>query len=249
MSSEKPPLPSSSIWDCLRIPLQCWVEWAFGFFALVALWAFLEPRLGPGAFVAFYIFGGVMTLIVLARLLRKVINLRNAKGPMRGNGLAAFWLMLLLPICVLAGGLLFTERDSVLTQRQAEAQQVLILLFQAEENFKNDFGIYTQNLKELGFNPSEEDTRHYMVGFPTACAAKAGLSDDRSQREVQNSPIAEARKLEIVEQFRKVRNAEDCKDPKLGFEIYAVGVIKENAPLDIWRIDETKKLTHLQAGR
>ncbi len=249
MSLTKPPLPSSTIWDCLRIPLQGWVEWAFGFFALVALWAFLETKLGPGAYVAFYIFGGVMTLVVLGRLLRKVINLRNVRGPMRGKGLAAFWLMLLLPIGALGGWLMFSERDSVLTQRQADAKQDLILLYQAEENFKNDFGTYTQNLKELGFNPSEEDTRHYMVGFPTACAAKAGLADDRSQREVQNSQLAEARKLEIVEYFRKVRNAEDCKDSKLGFEVYAVGIIKENAPLDVWRIDETKKLTHVQEGR
>ena len=50
------------------------------------------------------------------------------------------------------------------------------------------------------------------------------------------------------EYFRKVKRPEDCVDPKVGFEIYAVGVLKESAPLDVWRIDQTRSRANLQTS-
>ncbi len=244
----KPPLPSSSVWDCIRIPLQFYLEWLFCVLVLAVVTSSLEKRMGSGAFVALLILAGTSTLVVITRMVRKVIALRNAKGPMRGNSLNAFWLVLGLPlVCAGIAAKLYLSRNP-LKDRQEEARAALSKLVTAERRFKKDFGSYTHSMKELGYDPGEESPRYYMVGFPTSCAIKAGLSAERSQFGVYDAVIAEMRKLEIIEFFQKVRNPEDCRDLKTGFEIYAVGVIRENAKLDVWRVDENGKITNVQEG-
>jgi|GEM_PF-5762238 len=244
----KPPLPSSTVWDCLRIALQFWVEFLFGALALVALSVSIEKRIGQGALVATLAFTLVLTIAVLVRMVRKVIALRNIKGPMRGNGLLAFWALLLLP--AIGGGVAFrlSGKMSPLAQRQVEAKTALETLLEAERKFKQDFGKYTLNMKELAYEPDFSSPRYYMVGFPTSCAFKEGLSSERSQVGVSEAPAAEAKKLAIIEYFQKVRNPEDCKDPREGFELYAVGVAKEGAKLDVWRVDEKGKIENIQVG-
>lgn len=244
----KPPLPSSTVWDCLRIPLQFWVEFLFGALAFMALTISLEKRIGQGAFLATMIFTFVMTLFVLVRMVRKVIALRNKKGPMRGNGLLAFWALLVLPAVALGFFYKHSGAGNPLEARQAEARNALGVLVEAEAKFKQDFGTYTLSMKELGFDPDLSVPRYYMVGFPTACALKAGLSSERAQVGVHEAPVAEARKLAISEYFLKARNPEDCKDPKEGYELYAVGVAKEGAKLDVWRVDEKGKIENVQVG-
>lgn len=244
----KPPLPSSSVRDCLRIPAQFYLEWIFALLVGTALAVFLEEIMGKGAYVVLFALGLGSVIFCLRRMVRKVIDLRNAHGPMRGQGLGAFWLMMVLPgalmLAMLWRGL---TGDTVYEVRQREAKAVLRELARLEAGFFKEFGTYTFSVKDMGTVPVG-DKSIYMIGVPTTCAVKEGLIPERTQWPVSEWPLSEARRFEITAYFQDVRRPEDCKQPKEGFEIYAVGVVKEGAPLDVWRIDETGKLHNLQRG-
>ncbi len=243
----KPAPRNPSVWDCLRLPLQFYVEWLFGYLALIALTTFLQRFMGPGAYMALVLFGGMLSFAVILRLVRRVITQRNQRGPMPPKGLAAFWVALLVPVLSF-GAFIYMIRNRDLDElKRQEAKAALTEVYEAEQRFRKDFGSFTLSMKELGYNPDEEKPRLYMVGFPSACSVKAGLSPPRSQVPMQLAPFSEMRKLEIEEFFLRVRNPEDCKEPKEAFEAYAVGLLKENGPLDVWRIDEKKKLEKLPA--
>lgn len=244
----KPPLPSSRPADTLRLCLLFWVELLGAFLALIALYVFLEKQIGKGAVLTFTILAGVAALVAVGRLVRRAIQLRNAKGPMREKALAAFWVALVLPALVLAGAWQLRPVNEEHKARQLEAQEALRHLFEKEHAFRRDFGRFTFNMKELGYSDDEEGTRAYAVGFPTACSVKEGGTLEKSRVLFRDFVPSEMRRLQIEQYFLDLREAADCKDPKEAFEAFAVAVLKENAPLDVWRIDETGKLDNLQKG-
>lgn len=243
----KPPLPSSRPADTLRLCLLFWVELLGAFLALIALYVFLEKQIGKGAVLTFTILAGTAFLVATGRLVRRAIQLRNGKGPMRERALAAFWAALVLPALVLAGAWQLRPQNEEHKARQMEAQAALQELFEKEQAFKRDFGRFTFNVKELGYG-EPEGVRAYVVGFPTACSVKEGGTLEKSRVLFSEYVPSEQRRLQIEQYLLDAREAADCKDPREAFEAYAVGVLKENAPLDVWRIDETGKLDNLQKG-
>lgn len=234
--------------DILRLPFLFWTEMLFGFLGLLALWVFLDQKIGKGAWLAFVVLGAAATLALIGRLVRKAIALRNQKGPMRGNGLVAFWVGLLLPAALVALlGPLARDNQARLAieARQEEARKVLLALHEAEVGFKRDYGRYTFKMNELSLGLADGE-RVYAVGFPTACSIKEGGTLDKSRVLANEYPPSEMRRVEIEEFFQKARNAEDCKDQKEGFEAYALGVPREGGQLDVWRIDDGGKLENVR---
>lgn len=247
MATAKPPLPSSRPPEALRLCLLAWVELLLGFLVLISLYVMLEKQIGKGAVLTFLVLGGALLLLVTGRLVRKVITLRNAKGPMRGKTLAAFWAALLLPVA--AGGAIWKLKPAVnpYQARQEQARAALLEFARAERAFRRDFGRYTYNVKELGL-PEREGEHAYTVGFPTPCSVGEGSSLEKSRIPFHEYVPSEIRKLEIEEYLQKVRLPADCKDPKEGFEAFAVGALKEGALLDVWRIDEEGQPENVQRG-
>ncbi len=245
--STKPPLPGSAARDSFQIALIAWAEMLSALVVLLAFYVFLEKRLGSGMGLAFLALTGVSLLLVLKRTVRRVIALRNAKGPMRGKTLQVFWAALLAPL--LFFGLAWQLRDlsSPFERKQEEARASLLALVEAENSFKRDYGRFTFNVKELG-GLEREGVRIYALGFPTACSIKEGATLEKSRILFNEYPLSEMRRLKIEEYLQNVRRPEDCPDPKEGFEAYAAGVLKEGAPLDIWRVDESGALTNVQKG-
>lgn len=248
----RPPLPSASLRDCLRIPFKFHVEWVF-FALLLALLlmgitVFLEGRMGAGAYVAAFFLGLAGLIFCVMRMVRRVIRQRNGHGPMRGEGLAAFWAALVLPPLVAAGLVAkVSGPEAFYRSRQAEAKARLLGIYKAEVGFRKDIGRYTLSRNEWGLS-LQDGQNIYMIGVPTLCAVKEGVGKERAQWPMSEWPLSEMKRAEIENFFLNVRKPEDCKDSKEGFEAYAVGVIREGASLDVWRIDERGKLENLQRG-
>jgi hypothetical protein len=243
----KPPLPSSTLQECLRIALQFDIELIAGFLALSSVTLFLERWMGRGAYLFLGVFGLLLLLACLRRMVRKVIILRNAKGPMRGEGLWAFWAALLLPTLGLGVMLKLFGTEPAHKARQAEARIGLSAVYEAQLAFRGEFGKYSLGIRDLVSLPPGR-VHFYTLAIPPACAIKEGLSPERAQLPIEDAPLLEARRREVEEYLRAVRQPEDCKDPKEGFEVYAVGMVKEGGPLDVWRVDEGGKIENVQRG-
>ena len=136
----------------------------------------------------------------------------------------------------------------------SEAQIALEEIYHGEKAFYTEYAMYVSSLELIGYSaaPTSSLRRHrnYAVGFPTACSNHASLPPSfRNIPEVrlyrESDFAAHGREQEIIDFFRNVRSPTDCKDPKIGFEAYAVGIFQKSGPLDVWRIDEKKNLERI----
>lgn len=250
---EPPPLPAGhptqkDRWrDSLCIPALFYFEVIAGQLLLVMMVYALQcliPWVAPVA-----IFGQPFLWFYLVyRLARRVIESRNARGKPRWEATVVFAFALLLPaLAALFVGLEVIRRAQE-PHRPDEPKIALTEIARAERQFKKDFGRYTVNARELGYQPPENSQPHYVLGFATVCTVKAGVEQSKAQWQVDDPTFVREKKSEIDAYFRNARLAADCKDPSEGFEAFAVGVARKGAPLDVWVINERRELRNVQDG-
>ena len=187
---------------------------------------------------------GVFSLLFsLFRLLKGLLRTRKREKP-PALATLSFLLALFLPGSLISWSL-YTYRDqwSEKNLPYAEAEKLLRQSFQSQKMFFRDYGFYTYNIKEIGIDRPANSS--YILGFPEACTIKFSVNGARHSWEISDFSFSQGEKREIESTFRSLRRAEDCPDPKMGFEIYAMTFLKKRG-LDIWRIDSSGKLLHLE---
>jgi hypothetical protein len=244
-----PPLPAThptqkDRWhDGFRYPFFFYLEVIFAQLALVILVYAVGshvPWVRPAA-----LFGQpLLWFFLMYRLARRVIDNINARGKPRFETIVVFLAAMLLPALGAFFGAQYIVEQNKERPRSDEARAQLLGILQAERQFRKDFGRYTLNARELGYQQPDNLQPHYVIGFATACSVKVGVSQDKAQWIVDDPTYIRSKRPEIDAAFLNLRVAEDCKDPKDGFEAFAVGAPKLDAPLDIWSINEKRALVN-----
>jgi hypothetical protein len=220
--------------DWALVLVWFYVECALAMAAVLGLGWLLGPK-GAWALPACFLY-------VLVQLLRRLWKLKKRGAQMWAFGVIAVLGLIFLP-CVLALAILAPGFQRYQHKAlQTEAKMALSVLYTGEMAYRADNGKFTFDFDILNY--SGPDKRNYAVGFPLACADKYGAKV--SFVPTQGSELAAGREAEIQEYFVTAKKAAECKDPAQGFELYAVGVSAANKPLDVWRIDEERKLEHVQ---
>lgn len=231
------------IWAFAQIPiffhLELWLS-----FMLVVLLQVAEGRVLRSAGSLVYWVSAVAFLLALVFCLYRMwARIRKAHA-LQGSsalGAIAFAVLLVLPVI----GLAMMGRDFELKgqtkARQSEAKIALASTFGAQKAYFSQHGRYSPRFYGTGYAP-EGQRRNYAVRIVPHCgeAADAGFPTLESR-------FAKGREPEIEEYFRKLEKA-PCRDVLSGFEAYAVGVIREGGPLDVWKIDEQKNLVMVSSG-
>lgn len=246
LTPEPPPVPANHpggrhrIQESVRISVLFYVEIAIALCGLLVLFQLV----GVGGYVLLAAAALGFLGFSLRRMVRRVIDLRK-KGRAPWEATAAFWIVLLVPIAV---GAWYVRRVRVEVEpaslRAREAGMVLTAALEAERAFHREFARYTYNVKELGIVPGASG--RYVLGFPAACTTKFAVEGARFSWELADFGWSRERQIAVKDFFRTVKLAENCADPKGGFEAYAVGSLRAEDPLDVWRMDETGKISHLR---
>jgi hypothetical protein len=127
----------------------------------------------------------------------------------------------------------------------SEAKIGLAASYAAEKSYYSEWAEYAESFSKINYAP-EGRRRFYAIGFPTNCVEKEKIPAKKGIIPMQNSTFVGNREQEIMQYFRSVRATHDCVDPKIGFEIYAVGMIQKDGLLDVWKIDQNKNMVHVQ---
>ncbi|MGZ3701254.1 MAG: hypothetical protein ACXWSD_05700 [Bdellovibrionota bacterium] len=248
---EPPPVPAHHpagkfrIREALRIPAFFYVEILSSALALLAL-AWLLSLFAP-TYVPVLVLAAAVVLLgaCVWRMVKKVIQAR-AKGRPPLEATIIFWLTLVLPLAAAGWYAAKTVKSyDPMRERQQEAKNALAKALWNEHAFRTEYGRFTYSIKELAVE--QVPGARYVLGFPAACTAKFSVEGTKATWDLLDFTLSKAKKIE-VEAFFRSKRAEDCVDPKEGFEIYAVGVLKEDAPLDVWMINDKRELRNLQKG-
>jgi len=233
------------------LALFLWLTLLGFLLSLAGLLVELEPGGKSALPLMFLSFLGLGAAIWLAgKWMNKYVSKRwPAATPAKRGAILAYGAatsFLLLPALGFVWAQGIHARQS-LKMHQSEAKIALAQLYQAEKAFKEKSGSYSLSLRELDYAP-EGQRRRYVVAFPTACLDKEGLPRDAGYLGAILWEPTTKREQEIQALLQEVRGPDGCGGSKEGFEAYAVGVLKEGAPLDVWRIDEKKQLENVRVG-
>jgi hypothetical protein len=220
---------------------QFYVEMLAALFAsgFVGAWlANFDHRLGP-------VIGVLILLLMLGIFLRMGLRYREMMGEAGGRNVGLVF-VLLVSLSIPPGGLMAVAapnfRRHATKARQSEAKIALAAVYGAEKSYFQEYGYYASSFNSIGYTP-EGQRRFYALGFSPACKGNAKYGEGFIN--LQNSPFGEKRAAEIEKYFREKTT---CKDPQLGFEVYAVGITYDGGPLDVWKIDESKRLENVEEG-
>lgn len=191
--------------------------------------------------------GGVLGLGLLylpAQLARRLWKLRQ-----RGAELWAFGAIGVCGVLFFQFVMLFAISAPALLRyqmkaRQSEAKLALAQIFTEQKVYQAEHNAFSSDLAALNYTP-ESERRNYYVGFPLGCVPSGA---DHAVLSGKGSPMLEGRETEIAAFFGEVRKRGECKELHKGFEAFAVGVLRKDGPLDVWRIDETKTMENVQSG-
>ena len=236
--------------DLLKALVFFFLEWIASLVISVALGAGAGMALGSSTGLA--VGGGlhaIGTIVVFVRFWQRAFRLRAAGMEHWGLKLLAVFAISGLPllgVLGILGAVAIPNFHRYQGQpRQSEAKVALAAIYGGEMAFRAEFNKFVYDLKPIAYEGQER--RLYAVGFPTACVEKYG--GQVAYLPTANSTFEEARGAEIENFFREVvKDPASCKDPSEGFEAYAVGLISKGGKLDVWRIDEQKKLENLSSG-
>lgn len=231
------------IWAWASIPLFFYLELWLGGILVVLLPVALGRRTEePGT--------ALRTLLVIVFCLALAFCLYRMWGRFQRakalHGLSALGGFTLIAMFVLpVWGVATLGRDFEIKgqtkARQSEAKIALAATFGAQKAYFSQHGRYSPRFYGTGYSP-EGSRRRYAVRIVPHC----GEAPDPGFSMLENH-FAKGREQEIEEYFRKVEQA-PCRDVLSGFEAYAVGVIREGGPLDVWKIDEQKNLVQVSGG-
>lgn len=139
---------------------------------------------------------------------------------------------------------------------QEEAKLLLLSLHGHERTLKENpkRNSYSYDLKLVLTEAKPLEKYHYIFGFMQGCAKKfvRGKGIITNSQELYRKSYKEfgARATANVLEFFEKGKGDDCYDSKHGFEAFAVAALDPLHPtrLDIWKIDQDQRLTHVQNG-
>ncbi len=248
---EPPPVPASHpagknrILEALRIPAYFYIEALFGGVVLLAIYLLA----GQTAYAPVLLISASLAIYGTCawRMVRRVLAAR-AKGRPPWEATAVYWVAILVPIVAATWYLDKARRElSPESARATEARALLERAARVEKDFHATYGKYTYNVKELGIDPVPG--ARYVLGFPAACTVKFSVEGAKATQDLLDFGISHPKDIAVGQFFRETKRAEDCVDPKEGYEIYVVGVVRDDLPLDVWKADESGKIVNLSAGR
>lgn len=173
----------------------------------------------------------------------------DSKSPLCRNRLAALnecTKSLTENDCVLLPGELSIYFRAKLIQESAKLS--LMKVFESQNALKKMRFSY-----DLGFVLNEPVSESYVLGFQKACTKKfeKKKAESTTLALFKNSyeGLSSRTKTNIAAYFYKGK-AEDCYDPRYGYEAFAIGNLDplNTAQLDIWKINGDGNLIHVQNG-
>jgi hypothetical protein len=129
----------------------------------------------------------------------------------------------------------------------------LLKVLAAQKKVKETNKRYTYDLSSLLPNEQGVASSKYVFGFQVACTKK--YENEKAQStsmgvhpEVYKN-FSEQTKRTIIGFFKK-KNSDDCYEPSLGFQAFAVGKLDPLDPLilDVWRINMAGDMIQVQDG-
>jgi len=140
---------------------------------------------------------------------------------------------------------------------QSEAKLALLTLYTAEKSLKDEAkpSSYSYDLSRVLKHVKPLEKYHYVFGFMKGCGKKFVRSRrahvhsqdlyPRSYRHLGSRTTAN-----IISFFSKRGAENDCYDPKIGYEAYAVRSLDPLNPtrLDVWKIDQDKRIENVVDG-
>lgn len=136
---------------------------------------------------------------------------------------------------------------------QDVAKLTLLEMFAAQKIQKESKKRFTYDLSALMQEKKELKSFKYVFGFQIACTKK--YEDKKAQSTslgvypLGYKSFSESTKQSIVAFFKKEK-ADDCYEPSLGFQAYAVGPMDPLNPsaLDVWKINRDGDIVQIQDG-
>lgn len=144
----------------------------------------------------------------------------------------------LFPACILR----FSPRAF-----QASAKTKLAGIYEMETKYFSEFQTYTLKFPNTAWLEGTKKSPDYKVAVFTCTKGAA----QKSSFEPTPWHVSLEARHEVDQYIANIDAQEQCKKSPSGFFAYAVGRIIENdpkVPLDVWRIDERKKLENLSIG-
>lgn len=139
--------------------------------------------------------------------------------------------------------------------RQAEAKIVLLKLHEHQTELKQSpYQSYSYDLPRVLKKLTPHHHYQYIFGFMKNCSrkylAKRKVRSDSFDLYPSSYDNLRVRPKANILNYFETSKASDCYDPKHGYEAYAVSVLDPANPthLDVWKIDQDKKLTHVVDG-
>lgn len=139
--------------------------------------------------------------------------------------------------------------------RQAEAKIVLLKFYEHQKGLKESmYQSYSYDLPRALKNFSPHSNYQYIFGVMKNCArkylAKRKVRSDSFDLYTNSYKNLRVRPKANILNYFETGSASDCYDPKHGYEAYAVSVLDPANPthLDVWKIDQDKKITHVMDG-
>jgi type II secretory pathway pseudopilin PulG len=178
------------------------------------------------------ILGLLFFLLGIAGLILGIIALnkiRQSAGALRGSGLAiggiitgSFSIFFIPIIGILAAIAIPNFLKFQAKAKQSEAKTNLQAIFSAQTNYYMDSAIYASDFESLKWHPPGDKTRYAYF-----------LENDIIQPDIGNKI------------YNSPKDVEQAYSDESGFRVLAVGNIDADDTLDVWEINETKKLTNI----
>jgi hypothetical protein len=130
----------------------------------------------------------------------------------------------------------------------------LLKVLAAQKMSKENKKRYSYDLSSLMQDEKEFASSKYVFGFQVACTKKYENQKAQSTSLGVHPQVykifSEQTKRTIIALYKKGK-ADDCYDPSLGFEAFAVGKLDPLNPtkLDIWKINTGGDIVQIQNGR
>jgi hypothetical protein len=148
--------------------------------------------------------------------------------------------------------------EATITSLRAKAKLNLSMLYTGQASFFADYNRYSTDLVFIGWSPSQEQM-DFKLGFlseyrPTKLAVVNGTEEDPSRLDsdeflggddrYQYTTAAEPIKLFDYEKFCR----SGCTATKTSYEILVVLPLGDSGKVDVWSINQDKKLRQLWDG-
>jgi len=133
--------------------------------------------------------------------------------------------------------------------QQMEAKLLLLAAYENQKNNKK----YVYDFQQLMKGSRPYDKANYIVGFMRSCGQKfASRKAKTNSREIypQAYRMQPSRTTANILGYFGRGKADECYDPKVGFEIWAVANLDTLNPtrMDVWKIDQDKRIDHFTNG-